>query len=421
MKRIRNFHHTIPGRVLLFIFGLIVLLALLLFTPVGNRIMNPIVEKSLTSALSTPIQVQEFSLTHNRFQLVIQDRFGNTLSTQGGFSLLTLRMYAHYRIECFENNGFNPISQPFKTEGSLSGGIASFTIHGTGNIFGGNLLYQTELHRFHLASLHLKMEEIGYAKLLHLLDYPSKTDTLLSGEITLKGFDQRDIVGDILLTTKTKHLAPTPILEDSNESFTLKSLLADPNGQIRPFHVKVILDASLEHAGVLEQFVGIPLAGALKLKGRIEGDEKLLRLRASSDVAQSDTSLTILIPKLEPSSITFDLKGGDAEQTFGLFATPSPIQGEISAYAELNTSSGHINISILSGVTIPTALKQHYQITQPLIHFDADVSADITKKGVHYQASFTSDLSRMEIDATTAHDKMLRELLKTIPNDSPHL
>jgi hypothetical protein len=416
MKRIRNFHHTMPGRVLLFILGLIVVLALLLFTPVGNRIMSPLVEKSLTSALSTPIQVQEFSLTYNRFQLVIQDRFGNTLSTQGGFSLLTLRMYAHYRIECFENNGFNPISQPFKTEGSLSGGIASFTIHGTGDIFGGNLLYQTELHRFHLASLHLKMEEIDYQKLLRLLDYPSKTETLLSGEITLKGFDQRDIEGDIFLNTKTEHFTPTPIVqEDSNGSFTLKSFLSDPDGQIRPFHVKVILDASLEHAGVLEQFVGIPLAGAFKVKGRIEGDEKLLRLRASSDVARSDTSLTILIPELEPSSIIFDLKGGDAEQTFGLFATPSPIQGEISAYAELNASSGHINIAILNGVTIPTALKQHYQITQPLIHFDANVNADLSKKGVHYRAEFKSDLSLMEIDNTTTHDQMLRELLKSFP------
>jgi hypothetical protein len=204
-------------------------------------------------------------------------------------------------------------------------------------------------------------------------------------------------------------------LEDSNGSFTLKSFLSDPDGQIRPFHVKVILDASLEHAGVLEQFVGIPLAGAFKVKGRIEGDEKLLRLRASSDVARSDTSLTILIPELEPSSIIFDLKGGDAEQTFGLFATPSPIQGEISAYAELNASSGHINIAILNGVTIPTALKQHYQITQPLIHFDANVNADLSKKGVHYRAEFKSDLSLMEIDNTTTHDQMLRELLKSFP------
>jgi len=414
MKRIRNFHHTMPGRVLLFIFGLILLLALLLFTPVGNRMMAPVVEKSLTSAFSTPIQVQEFSLSHNRFQLLIQDNFGNTLSTQGGFSLLTLRMYAYYRIECFNDSGFNPISQPFKTEGSLSGGISSFSIHGTGDLLGGHLLYQTELHRFQLASLHLKMDAIGYENLLHLLGYPSQTDTLLSGEINLKGFDRRDVEGEIVLNTQTGHFTPTPILEDSNESFTLKSLLADPYGQIKPFHTKVILDVTLAHAGILEQFVGIPLSGALHLKGRIEGDEKLLRLRASSNVAQSDTSLTVLIPDLEPSSITFDLKGGDAEETFELFALSSPIKGEISAYAELNTTNAHLDIEIQNGVTIPQVLKQTYHLTQPLIRFKGTLHADIANKGVHYQASFTSDLSRMEIDATTTHDQMLRELLKTL-------
>ncbi|HLD23246.1 MAG TPA: hypothetical protein VJA83_04830 [Sulfuricurvum sp.] len=415
MKRIRNFHRTVIGRGLLFILGFIAILALLLFTPVGNRLMSPIVERSLSSALSTPINLQEFSLTHNRFQLLFQDDFGNTLSTQGGFSLLTLRMYAHYRVECFHGNGFNPMPEAFKTEGSLSGGISSFTIHGTGDIFGGNFLYQTELHRFHLASLHLKMDAIGYESLLRLLGYPSKTDTLLSGEINLKGFDQRDVEGDILLSTHTDHFTPTPIMEDSNESFTLKSLLADGYGRVKPFHVKIILDASLEHAGILEQFVGIPLAGAIHVKGRVEGDEKLLRLRASSDVAQSDTSITVLIPDLEPSSITFDLKGGDAEQTFKLFALPSPIKGEISAYADLNTTGGKLQISILEGSTIPSVLKQHYQITQPLIRFNADVNADLSPKGVNYRAAFTSDLSRMEIDNTTAHDQMLRELLKSFP------
>lgn len=414
MKRIRNFHHTMTGRIFLLVLGLIGLLALLLFTPVGNRIMNPIVEKSLTSALSTPIQVQEFSLTYNRFQLLIQDRFGNTLSTQGGFSLLTLRMYAYYRVECFQKSGFNPIAQPFKTEGSLSGGISSFSIHGTGDLFGGHLMYQTELHRFQLASLHLKLDAIGYENLLHLLDYPSKTDTLLSGEINLKGFDRRDIEGEIILNTQTGHFTPTPILEDSNESSTLKSLLADSYGRVKPFHTKVILDVTLAHAGILEQFVGIPLSGALHLKGRVEGDEKLLRLRASSNVARSDTSLTVLIPDLEPSSITFDLKGGDAEEIFELFALSSPIKGEISAYAELNTTNTHLDIDIQNGATIPQVLKQTYHLTQPLIRFNGTLHADIANKGVHYQASFTSDLSRMEIDATTTHDQMLRELLKTL-------
>jgi hypothetical protein len=415
MKHIRNFHRTKIGIIFLSFLGFLLTFSLILFTPWGNRITEPILEKSLTAALDTPITVQDFSLSYKRFHLLFQDSFGNTLSTQGGFSALTLRMYAHYRIETFKEGGFNPLPAPLKTEGSLSGGIAALNIRGNGTIFGGDILYKIELHRFLFSTLELTLDQIDYESMMHTLEFPSDTDTSLSGSVNLRGFDRRDVKGKIYLSTQTKRFAPTPIKEDDdNSSFDLKSLLADKFGRIKPFDVDVSLDATLTHAGVLEQFVGIPLAGEFNIKGVVEGNEKLLKLKATSDVAQSKTKFTVLFPDLEPSSITFDLRDADAKQTFELFTLPAPISGRLSAYAEFNTSSGTLHTSIRNGTTEPNTLKQHYQITQPLIHFTANVDADISQKGVHYRAAFTSDLARLEIDNTTKHDQMLRELLKSL-------
>jgi hypothetical protein len=414
MKRLAFLRRTLLGKTSLSIFGIMIMLYIALFSPWGNRFMTPIIEKSLSSALSTPVTLREFSLRHNRFHLMIQDTFGNTLSTQGGFSLLTLRLYAHYRLECFHENGLNPIAAPFKTDGALSGGIAAFDIHGNATVFGGNVLYQIELHRFHLALIELKLDNIGYEPLLHTLEYPSKTDTTLSGDIALRGFDRRDVEGDIHLISKTHRFTPTPIKEDNNESFDLKSLLADKYGQIKPFNVNITIDASLEHAGILEQFVGLPLGGAADLNATLGGDEKLLHLKAQTRVAKSDTSIVVTISDLEPSSVTFDFKHADMEQTFVLFALNAPISGQGDMYGEVNTTSGNLNVSIIKGTTIPNVLRQEYNITQPLIHFDADVHADISKKGIHYHGTFKSDLSRMQIDNTTTHDQMLSELLKTL-------
>lgn len=414
MKYIRHFHQTILGKILLSLLGLSMAIAFVLFSSWGNRLIAPTVEKSLTSALSTPITIQEFTLTYNRFHLLFQDLRGNTFSTQGGFSLLTLRMYAHYRLECFQNGGLNPLLSPLKTEGSLSGGISSFTIRGNGTLFGGDILYKIELHRFHLSTLDLKVTKIAYEPLMHFLRYPSKTDTTITGKVALRGFDRRDIDGDISLSAQTNQLTSTPISEDTNESFNLKSLLADKYGEVKSFNINVEINALLEHAGILEPFVGIPLAGELNLKGTLKGDEKLLKLKATSDVAQSETKFTVVIPNLEPSRVIFDLAHGDAEQTFELFTLPSPISGQLSAYAELNATDGEFHAIILKGTTIPKVLQQHYQITQPLIHFDADITANISEKGVHYRGRFKSDLVRMEIDNTTTHDQMLRELLKTL-------
>lgn len=415
MNMLHRFRRTKTAKVLLAFIALTVVLYLALFTPWGNRLMSPIVEKSLSSGFSTPMSLQEFTLRHNRFHMIAQDDFGNTLSTQGGFSLLTLRLYAHYRLECFNAEGINPMGVPLKTVGALSGGIGAFDIRGNATIFGGDILYKIELHRFHLATLDLTIDQMAYEPMMHYLGYPSDTDTLLSGTIVLKGFDRRDIMGDIHLATLTKQFEPTPISkEDDNTSFDLKSLLADQFGQIKPFDINIAVDASLEHAGVLEQFVGVSLAGPIKLQGKLEGDKDLLYLHAASDVAHSDTKIKISIPDLEPSSIVFDLRNADAQQTFELFALPAPITGQISAYGEFNTTAGTLHSAILKGTTVPEVLKKHYQITQPLIHFNGDVTADISEKGVHYRASFKSDLSRMEIDNSTNHDQMLRELLKTL-------
>lgn len=414
MKRLAFLHRTLVGKTLLSFLGSAVILSLFLFTPWGNRLMTPIFEKALSSVLSAPVTLREFSLRHNRFHILAQDSYGNTLSTQGGYSLLTLRLYAHYRMECFHQGGMNPVSTAFKTDGALSGGIAAFNIRGNGSILGGNALYQIELHRFHLAIVELKLHNIAYEPLLHLLKYPSLSDTVVSGEISLRGFDRRDVEGNIVLTSQTHRFTPTPIQEDTNESFDLKSLLTDKYGRIKPFNVNINLDASLAHAGILEQFVGIPLGGAIALKSTLIGNEKLLRLKAHTEVARSDTSIDVTIPDLEPSSIQFDFKHADMERTFTLFALNAPISGQGDVYGELNTSGGNLTITITKGATIPKVLLKEYQITQPLIHFDANLHANLNKRGVHYQAAFKSDLSRLEIDNTTTHDQMLRELLKTL-------
>ena len=281
-------------------------------------------------------------------------------------------------------------------------------------MFGGDLIYKIELPRFHLASLNLKADKIAYTPLMQLLKYPSDTDTLITGEVDLRGFDQRYVEGSIHLYSKTRRFNPTPITEESNESVTLKSLLADKYGDVKPFNVNVTINSSLDHAGILEQFVGMPLGGALELNATLTGDQKLLRLKGNSDVARSDTSISLTVADLEPSRFSFDCKHADLEQTFKLFALTPPISGSGDLYGELNTTGGSVNVIISEAATVPKVLFQEYKINQPLIRFDSEVHADLSKKGVHYRGMFTSDLSRMEIDNTTTHDQMLRDLLKSL-------
>lgn len=414
MKRLGSLHRTLLGKILLIPLAFLTTLYILLFTPLGNRFIAPLSEKVLSSVMSTPISLHEFVLTHNRFHFILQDDKANTLSMQGGFSLLTLRLYAHYRFECFHEGGINPLSAPFKTDGAMSGGISAFDIHGNADIFDGNLLYQTQLHRFKPGNIYVKLNNIRYRSMLQMLDYPSNTDTRLFGEIDLRGLDIRDVRGSLRLNTTTRKFVSTPIAEDDNSSFDLKDLLADENGKIRPFTIRMSLEASMDNIGILEQFVGIHLGNSADINGTLEGDETRLHLNLHSSAAKSDTVFKLTLSDLEPDHLSLDVRHADVSELFSLFALPAPLKGVADVSGDFNASKGDIFLAIQKGSTLPDVLKKEYQITQPSIRFSADISAVLTPEGVHYKGSLTSDLQRLKIDSTTTHDQMLRDLLKSL-------
>ena len=413
MKYLRAFRSSKTyRRLLLFISG-IGAVYLLLFTIAGNRLLSPAIEKALSSAFSTPVAVREFSLTHNRFRLMFQDDIGNTISTQGGFSLITVRMYAHYRVEYFKEGGINAVKIPLYAEGSLSGGIAAFDVQGSAHALGGDALYRIQLRRFKLATLYAELNRISYEGLLHLFEYPSSTDTRLSGTIDLKGFDRRIIEGLIHLDAKTGRFAPTEILPDDGKSFDLRSLLADRYGRVKAFSTDVKLEASMDHAGILEQFAATHMAGPATINATLSGNRERLRLRATSTLARSDTTLVLTLSELEPEKIELQVKHADIPQLFTLFALPSPLKGQADADGVFTLHRGELNLSVSDAATVPNVLKQEYNLTQPPIRFDAKLSADLGKAGVRYRGSFVSDLKRLDFNGSAPHDEMLRELLKT--------
>ncbi|MDD5716486.1 MAG: hypothetical protein PHW64_01675 [Sulfuricurvum sp.] len=413
MKFFHPVYRSWEGRVSLGIVGILLGIYLLLFSAWGNRLMLPSVERALSSAFSTPVTIREFSLRHNRYRLVAHDDRNNTFASDGNFSLFDWRIKARYRMECPHSEGMNLLGTSYKADGNLSGGFSDLTVSGDANLFGGDMIYQVQLHRLHLSSLRLTLGDVGYEPLLHWLEFPSDTDTLLNGTIDLEGFERRDLNGSIRLMAKTRRFSPTPI-KVNEEPFDLRAFLADEYGRIKPFDVNISLNASIEHLGILEQFTEISLKGSAHISALLHGDKEFLRLNAHTDAAKSDTSLMLEVPDLEPSKVVVEMKHADAEQLFSLFSSPAPVRGSISAKGHLTPSNALVNVSVDHGSTVPKVLKSVYHITQPLIRFDASLGADITSKGVHYRGMLRTDLKRMEIDSSTTHDAMLRELLKSL-------
>jgi len=415
MRYLHRFAHTPIGKILIALTGILALVSLLLFTPWGNRLLSPIVEKTIRTQLSEEIVIDDFTLRHNRFELLFHDTQKNTVSLQGGFSLLTMQLYAHYRIACPDGGGINPLQTPVHTDGAFKGGYGAFDVHGDANLYSGKIIYGIQLHRFTLANLNLTLTDIAYEPLMHQLGYPSDTDTRISGKIDLSGLERRDVAGIVEIISETKRFSPTPILEDTNESFDIRSLLADENGRIKAFDVNVSFAASLTDAGILEQFVKIPLKGPLEASGSLRGNKALLSFELRSPVAKSETSLSLTVPDLDPSHLVFSIRHADLSRLFTLFSLPPPLTGTAEAEGDFNRSGGRIDLRLTNARSVPHVLKEEYNITQPPLRFDAEIAAKLSDSGVRYHGMFRSDLGRMEIDQNTTHPQMLRDLLNSLP------
>jgi len=356
-------------KILLSVFLLVAILYLILFTSIGNRQIQPLVEKKLSVLLQTPVSVDDFSLTHNKLNLDFHDTHQNIYHIQGQFSLITLTLHAVYQANLSNSNS---LKLPLKTSGVLYGGYRTMNVQGSVNIFEGNIQYRTQLFRLHPRNLHVSLNRIDYQSLMTWLEYPHRSSTLLSGEVDLHGLDRRDIEGTVNLRTHTKNFFPSEIVDD-NSSFDFLSLFTDDQGKIQPFHLNLTLNTSVDELGILEQFAMLPLRGNANLQTIIQGDQDRLVLDAHSTIAHSDTRARFHWKKLRPSYMYLDMKHADTATLFHLFSKPSPTQGTIS------------------------------------------LNAESTPKAIHYRGSFSSKVAHLNFDNTTTHEEMLHDLLKAIP------
>ncbi|MCK9374386.1 MAG: hypothetical protein M0P91_14490 [Sulfuricurvum sp.] len=411
----KQFCRSKGGKIAISLSSVFLILYTLLFTPWGNQLFKPWVEKRLNALSDAPLILSDFRLRYNGFDLIGHDTLSNTFVVHGSFSPAKLKTEARYRLVFSRFGGLNPLPMSWETSGTLNGGLSTVTLSGDARYSHGSTAYRLTLHHLHLARIELDLTAFPITPLMNRMKYLSDNDSALYGSLRLEGIHERNITGSLSLKTRTNRFKATEIPEnDSNESFSLQKLLADEQGRIRHFNVDLSADLSLDEAGVAEQIIGIPLHGAIDLNGHLKGDEHHLTLHAGTTLSRSATEATLFFEDLEPFRLKLTTKHADIGSLFRFFCYRSPLEGKLDALTDLTSEGGKVSLRLSDAHTIPKIFKQEYNLTQPAIRLNALLTADLNPKGVRYQGELLSDLSRLELNTTTTHDQMLRELLNSI-------
>jgi len=388
----------------------------ILFTPIGNRILKPFVEYTLTEALNSPITVDRFEFDHDSLLLRFHDNAQNTCTIGTSFSLLTFHGNGYYQIELtYPLAGINRFNTPFKLIGSLSGGYDSLSLLGSLQLHEGAVPYNLHFLDFSLESLNLYLNNVDYAALVALFEIPADTQTKVNGHILLKGFNNRSIKGSIMLNSQTDHFVPVQIDEDDNSSFDIAEFLADESGYIKKFDVNITADITLSESGILDPILGIRTKGPIHAHARLSGNHLKTQLLLSTTLAKSISKVQIDFVHLVPHAVHYDIAHAELDQLFLYFNLTPPLLGTLSSKGSLNTKNGSFTLQIINGKTVPKVLKQEYAITQPSLTFKSDLIAKITPGSVHYRGNFQSDLERLDIDTESTPPVMFQDLLKILP------
>ncbi len=410
--------HPLHKRYILAMIALILIALLgvgyvILFTSLGNRLITPLVQNQLSSALKYPITLKTFTLTPNRFEISFLDDANNSVNSKGSYTLLPPKINARYDANLSALKGINPTKLPIDLNGTIQGATHRLSLVGTSHIFKGSIDYNTTLRFFSLSSAQLVIHNLPYQPFMDTFEYPHDSDTVLNGDIHLSGIDKRDINATGRLIATTHRFNPS-LLKEDNESFDFWSLLADENGKIQPFTINAALKVSIDELGILEQFVTYPLRTKATFNASLRGSQHDLRLNATAYAAKAKTDATVTLYQLRPKSLHLEVKHADALSLFKLLSLPSPITGDIDASANTDFTDATIVLKIPKATTIPSVLKEHYGITQPLIAFNSSVKVVIKPKLIRYSGTFISNVEEIRFEATPAHDQMLRELLRQI-------
>jgi hypothetical protein len=383
-----------------------------LFTPFGNSKLSSYIEEKLSSQLGCPVTVTEFNLTPKALTFTAIDEHDNRIQLKSRLQLFPPSMNGNYSLN-FPSH-MNPLETPLQSVGNITGGYHVMNLLGNATIFKGNINYNITLASLKARDAQLSIHHLDYSKLMKYLDYPHKSDTVVEGNLTIAGIDTRNIIAQGILNAKTRYFTPSPLKPDDNESTDFWELLADKNGKIRPFTIDASLDMYVNELGILEQFVSYPLRTPASAHLEMRGSQHALTTNATARIAKGDVKATLALHKLKPHKLNATLHSIDASKLFSLLSLAPPIGGKINGSITSDFTNATFDMNIKKGQTNPSVFKKHYGLTQPLIHFNADLSTQITPNTTKTNGVVTSDLGSLVIEGSPMHDVMIRELLRQI-------
>ena len=419
------------GIALSLLLALLIIVYTLLFTSFGNGIVKPVLEARLNDELHTDAVVEIFSLDMSHFDIKIALTPSNVISASGSYSLFLRSVDASYTV-AFEMMSELETLLERRSEGKLhisgtaKGNARDMKIAGESDIASSHTRYDVTLKAFSPASIIANIDNAQVGELLALAGEKAYADGDLFLQTEIKGFDVKNLDGEISFLVKNGKVNTALMHDDFNITLpqthfgakvlsklqgnavdyaaNVQSNLLALNSKgkliVAPLSMDLGYDLNIKELALLRPVTNAPLRGAFATEGRVKGDEAELAVSGRSDIGGSDTRYDLTLAQFKPSKVLATVKNAKLSKLLYLSGEAKYAEADINLDVDLSdldpqNLKGHADLAVSNGTVYPPEMKKAYGIVLPKTNFSTQFSADLKGKEVNYTLALLSNLAKI--------------------------
>ena len=362
----------------LFIFGIFYML---FFTKIGNSTISKYIENSFNEKQNDfKLKFDTFIIDTNNINLVANINDSSKIKIDGKISsLFDLKAEFIYKIDIKDLSIFNNIVQKelkgsLEANGDLITKNGLSTIIGTSNIANSSTKYEINLNKTDIKSLDLDIKNANIDELLALLSEPIYSFGKLNLNAKLiknsSNFFNGDFLFDIndgkinneivqkefnfpIKQTITYNLKSLNKLENTNVLSDIKLISSLANLDMKNLIIDLVTkDISSNYfldilnLRQIEEFINIALNGDLKVVGKIDKNQKTLKIDGNSNIADGVANFVLLDDNLD-----LKLKDANSLKLLYILNKDQFFNSNLSLDSNYNIISkiGNINIEVKNG------------------------------------------------------------------------
>lgn len=412
--------------------GLLLLVYVLVFSPIGNFIFKPVVQSQISKYSPVPLTLSTFSVGLTGLEIVIKNEPKLEITLKGDYNLFTLNIDTALNVNASDISLFDevagmPLSGAFVLEASAKGKVfGALSAQAHSNIAKSKTDIKVELQNLNPLKIYADIAHLELAEVLAMIGQKPYVEGVLSLDADIVGnenmefsgknileikqgdFSQRLIAKDFGIqvpkTTFTIHQESIFDKKDIKQDFVFDSnvgkIKLSSTSNIESFDTKGVYSIVLSDISAFTPLLGMKVRGALRTEGSIEGGLENILIAGKTDIADSASTYSASIVKSALAKVKFDTQNLRIEKLLYMIYQPQYISASVGGKAEAwdfdKGISTQANFS-LKGVTSNPVIKKEFDLDMPNTPFSANLNAKLDKGVGNANLIFDSNLARLNV------------------------